>query len=244
VRASAALAAVLLLAAACGGGGGAARATPVPAATSSSEPQIVYAAVGASETVGVGTEDPGSQAWPHVFFRTLPRSAVLYNFGISGATTSVALNQELPQALAVQPNLVTVWLNVDDILAGVAPTTYEDQLGRLVHSLRRGGETRVAVANTPWLDRLPAYNACRANPARCPLGNRALPDPQQVNVAVDAYNAAIARVAQREGAIVVDLHSQGEVVDTHPDWVSADGFHPSAAGAAQVAAAFAAALKS
>jgi lysophospholipase L1-like esterase len=167
----------------------------------------------------------------------------LYNFGISGATTSVALNQELPQALAVQPNLVTVWLNVDDILAGVAPGTYEDQLGRLVHSLRRGGETRVAVANTPWLDRLPAYDACRANPAKCPLGKRALPDPQQVNAVVDAYNAAIARVAQREGAIVVDLHSQGEVVDTHPDWVSGDGFHPSAAGAAQVAAAFATALK-
>jgi lysophospholipase L1-like esterase len=68
-----------------------------------------------------------------------------------------------------------------------------------------------------------------------------VPAPDQLNAAVDAYNAAIARVAQREGAVVVDLHSQGEVPDQHPDWVSADGFHPDAAGYAQIAARFASA---
>lgn len=236
-----------LLAAACGSGGAAAPATPLPATAASAEPQIVYAAVGASETVGIGTEDPRSQAWPQVFFRSLPRSAIFYNFGISGATTAVAAAQELSQAVFVEPNLVTVWLNVDDIAAGVPASDYEAQLGGLVHSLRRGGQARVLVANTPWLDHLPAYFACRANPPpgapRCPLGGRQLPGPDQVNLVVDAYNAAIERVVQREGAILVDLHSQGEVADLHPTWVSSDGFHPSGAGAAQVAAAFAAALK-
>jgi lysophospholipase L1-like esterase len=49
-------------------------------------------------------------------------------------------------------------------------------------------------------------------------------------------------VAGEERAIVVDLHGQGEVPDIHPDWVSQDGFHPSAAGHAAVAMAFRAAL--
>ena len=60
---------------------------------------------------------------------------------------------------------------------------------------------------------------------------------------MSAYNAAIARVAGQEGAVLVDLHAQGEVPDAHPEWVSSDGFHPSTRGYAAVAAAFAAAVK-
>jgi lysophospholipase L1-like esterase len=71
-----------------------------------------------------------------------------------------------------------------------------------------------------------------------------VPPPDQLNAMVDAYNAAIARVVQREGAVLVDLHAAGEVADQHPNWVSADGFHPNAAGYAQIAAQFAAAYRS
>jgi lysophospholipase L1-like esterase len=69
-----------------------------------------------------------------------------------------------------------------------------------------------------------------------------LPPPDQVDGLVQAYNAAIARVAARYGATLVDLYAQGEVVDQHPEYVSGDGFHPSTQGAAAIADAFAAAL--
>ena len=238
-----AAAALLLVAAGCSPGAGVAAhrpaATPAPAAP---PPPIVYAALGASETVGIGAQDPRRQAWPMVFYVTaLPRSAVFYSFGIAGETTEAALTAELPAALAVRPTLATVWLDVDDLVAGVSPADYEARLGEIVHALRRGGAARVLVANTPYLDRLPLYLACRAGRTACPFAGQ-VPAPAQLDAEVDAYDAAIARVAQREGAVLVDLHSAGEVPDQHPDWVSPDGFHPSAAGYAAIASMFAAAL--
>ena len=209
-------------------------------------PPVIYAAIGASETVGAGATDPLRDAWPQVFYRTaLPESSVFYNFGIPAATVADALSRELPEALATQPTLSTVWLNVNDLLAGVSPAAYEQGLDELVRALRRGGQAKVLVANTPYLDRLPAYLECRSGtPApgvSCPPG--VLPPPSELDADVDAYNAAIERVVRREGAVLVDLHAQGEVADLHPDWVSSDGFHPSAAGYAAIAAQFGSVLK-
>ncbi|TMD86438.1 MAG: SGNH/GDSL hydrolase family protein, partial [Chloroflexi bacterium] len=82
---------------------------------------VVYAAIGASETYGIGATDRYRQAWPQVFFNdVLPRSAVLYNFGIPGATTAQALQDEVPAAIAAHPTVVTVWLNVNDLIRGVS----------------------------------------------------------------------------------------------------------------------------
>jgi lysophospholipase L1-like esterase len=248
MRRTAAASLALLVLAACsngspGGSPAAAAATARPAPTPT--PQVVYAAVGASETVGIGTTDPRRQAWPAVLYVTaLPSTAIFYNLGIPGETTQAALTDELPEALAVQPTLATVWLNVNDVIAGVAPADYEARLGQLVHALRRGGATRVLVANTPYLDRLPAYLSCRAGtgPNCAQLGH--LPTPEELNATVDAYNAATARVTAREGATLVDLHAGGEVPDLHPTWVGVDGFHPSAEGYANIADQFAAAIRS
>ncbi|MHB8686645.1 MAG: ATP-binding cassette domain-containing protein [Candidatus Dormibacteraceae bacterium] len=64
-----------------------------------------------------------------------------------------------------------------------------------------------------------------------------------LNSIVDEHNSSTAQVAEREGAILVDLHAQREVPDMHPDWVSGAGFHPSTAGCAAIAGVFAATLK-
>lgn len=208
---------------------------------------IVYAAVGASESVGIGATEPTRDSWPQVLFRTaLPESTVFYNFGIPGATVAQALSDELPEALSVQPTLVTVWLNVNDIIGGVSAQQYQDELDQLVRALRRGGAARVLVANTPYLDRLPAYLDCRAgNPPAgiaCPPALATTP-AADLSTIVSAYNSDVAQVAAREGAMLVDLHSEGEVPDMHPDWVSSDGFHPSTAGYAAIASVFASTLK-
>ena len=238
----------LPLLAACAAGGVAARQDPATLPGTGDGPAVVDAAVGASETVGAGTDDALRDAWPQILYTTaLRRGAVFYNFGIPGATVAQALDEEVPAALAVRPDLVTVWLNVNDLIQGVPPALYEEQLGRLIHALRRGGAARVLVANTPWLDRLPAYLACLpdATPtgADCLLAGAAVPPPQQLDALVDAYNAAIDRVVAREGAVLVDLHSFGEVPALHPEDVSGDGFHPSDTGHRAIAAAFAAALR-
>jgi len=235
------LAVVVVLAGACAPGSGQPPAARPGAATFSG----VYAALGASETAGIGTQDPPREAFPERLFQLLGPGTVLYNFGIARETTQAALKDELTPALAVHPALATVWFNVDDLIAGVSVDDYAARLDQLVGALRRSG-ARVLLANTPQLEHLPAYAACRPNPppgsVQCPLGSVVLPPPDEVVADEQAYNAAIATVAAREGATLVDLYAAGDVPDQHPGYVGRDGFHPSAEGASAIATSFAAAL--
>ena len=227
--------------------------TAGPVGTDDRGPAITYVAVGASESVGFGTDDPIRQAWPAVLYRTLPRRAAYVNLGIPGATVDEALTTEVPQALALHPTLVTVWLNVNDITSLVPAATYEQQLGELVHQLRNGGATRVLVANTPPVDHLPAYLACQPDaPSGLPpcvlggLGQLLVPGPDTINATVDAYNQAVVRVVAEEAAVLVDLHALGlhaRAQGKEAELVGTDGFHPSVAGHQAVADAFAAALR-
>jgi lysophospholipase L1-like esterase len=255
MRAPAALLAALALVAgvACSEGGngpagGASQTVPPPAQDTGPPP--VYVAVGASETAGIGAEQPLRDAWPRVLYRkAMTPETVFVNLGIPGATVAHVLARSAPQAVELRPTVVSVWLNVNDILAGVGPAEYERDLETLVRMLRRGGTTRVLVANTPPLDRLPAYLACRPDPP--PAGPECrrdleLPPPVVVNALVDAYNAAIAGVAERQGALLVDLHAVGMAArdaGIEQALVSNDGFHPNSGGHAAVATAFAEVLR-
>ena len=65
-----------------------------------------------------------------------------------------------------------------------------------------------------------------------------MPTPQAVAAAVAGYNAAISNVAKQEGATLVDLHLNDSQITQHPEWISADGFHPSRQGYAVIAKQF------
>ena len=228
------------------------RGSEVPVAgpgSASAQAPGLYVAVGASETVGEGTDNPLREAWPQVLFRTaLAPSVAFVNLGVSGATVADALAIEVPRAERLDPTLVTVWLNVNDLIGGVPASAYQRSLAVVVHRLRATGAT-VLVANTPPLDHLPVYLAC-LDPAqrgdRCPPSvPDPLPPPTTVDADVDAYNAATAQVAAAEGAVLVDLHAAGlaaRAQGREAGLFSGDGFHPNAAGAQAVAEAFAAAL--
>lgn len=201
-----------------------------PTGAEASRP-LVYVAVGASESVGAGADDPGTQAWTAVFHRTaLPPGSTFVNLGVSGSTTAQALAEQVPPALQRAPDIVTVWLNVNDIIDRVPAERYEEQLGELVRRLRRDGESEVLVANTPEIDQLPVVT--RLGPLVTAAADRS----------VDEYNAATARVVKEHDAVLVDLHAASERAEAegrYASLVSADGFHPSTAGHADVASHFA-----
>lgn len=215
---------------------------PPPADTG---PAPLYVSVGASETTGAGSDQPLRDGWPRVLHRSaLAPGAIHVNMGIPGATVAQALAEAVPQTIEARPHLVTVWLNVNDLARGVSAPDYELQLDTLVRQLRRGGQTRVLVANTPPLDHLPAYQAGRF------LAE--LPAPAEVQARVAEYNEAIARVAGRQGAVLVDLHAAAMaartagaagIAGTEASLVGRDGFHPSTAGHARIAEVFAEALR-
>ena len=198
----------------------------------------LYVAVGASDAVGVGARWPRREAWPRLLHRhAFGRQTRFVNLGVSGATVASALAEQLPRAEALATDVVTVWLVVNDIAAGVAVDTYETQLDELVRRLRRGGTTRVLVGNCPYLDRLPIYLTWRAAGV--------LPEAEEANRIVDRYNAAIDRVVARHQATLVDLRAAGLAArrsGTEPTLIARDGFHPSTVGHRALAAAFTSAL--
>jgi acyl-CoA thioesterase-1 len=246
---------LLLTVAGCGGGDDPA-AAPSPSA-SAGAPSVsswvsspaaaaprVYVAVGASETAGVGADHPRTQAWPRVLHdRALPGTR-LVNLGVPGATVQDGLDEQLPRALAADPDVVTVWLAVNDVLTLDPVADYEATLRSLVHALRRDGRTEVLVGNVPPLDRLPAYRTClpgsQVAGVSCVLP--LVPTPRQVRALVAEYNAAIARVVAAEGAVAVDL--SGDPGRPLSVVTADDGFHPSTRGHRVIAAAFARALRS
>lgn len=191
---------------------------------------IVYVAVGASDSVGVGAADPAREAWPVVFVeRALPANTTFTNVAVSGSTTAQALTEQVPKAVAAAPDLVTVWLNVNDLRAFVDARTYGEQLREVVTALRRGGETTVLVANTPELDQLPVLAALPVPPAL-------------IEQRVDEYNQVIAQVVEDTGAVLVDLHAESEELEDAgriSDVTSSDGFHPNTEGYRIVARTFA-----
>jgi len=208
-------------------------------------PSPLYVAVGASETVGVGVPDPYRQAWPAVFFRdALPASARFVDLGVPGITVSDALVQEVPAAVSLRPEVVTVWLNVNDLIAGVSPTAYGQELTELLEELRGGGRTQVLVANTPPVQAFPAYRQClpfMPSAGGCDTGRRA-PAPAQVAAIVAAYNAATDAAARASGSHVVDLYAAAERwvrAGTFASLIGPDNFHPNAGGYRLVAALFA-----
>jgi lysophospholipase L1-like esterase len=194
---------------------------------------LVYVALGASDAVGTGTSDPAHDNWPTVLSGELGRPARLVNLGVSGETAAQATTGELPAALAARPDIVTVWLAVDDLADGVSLDDYTNQLHALLAGLHDGSHARVFVGNVPDVTLLPAFRSFAGKSV----------DLRAVRATVQSWNAAIARVARGEGAMVVDIYSAWQQLAQHPEYVSADGFHPSTAGAQALAQLFAAAIK-
>ena len=212
--------------------------------------RTVYVAVGASDALGFGTNDPIRQAWPQVFFTTaLPPGATFVNLAVAGSTVRDALQQQVPYVGDLRPTVITVFLGVNDLRAGVTPVEYGARLRALLSDLRADGAPTVLVANVPPLDRLPAYLACRPNPPPggppCSTAG-ALPPPDELNARVAAYDRAVADAAAATGAALVDLYLLGLTAradGTEASTVSSDGFHPNARGHALIARAFAGAYR-
>jgi acyl-CoA thioesterase I len=235
-----------LVAGACSSSPDEAERTPPDERTERSEEgdRPVYAAVGASETLGWGARNFTQQSWPRVLLEeTLPEFE-LVNLGLPGATVEDALARELPRLLDVGPQIVTVWLNANDILQGVTPREYAADLDRLLRAIASADPRQILIANTPPLNRLPAYRACLPDPPEdgpfCFLGS-SLPAPKEMRSLVRRYNRIIEREASQRGATLVDLHSsalEARRNGNDAELVSDDGLHPSTEGHRAIAESF------
>ena len=180
---------------------------------------LTYVALGASDSVGVGASVPERESWVAVLHARLPEGSRLVNLGVSGRLLRQALDQQLPVAVDADPDLVTVWLAVNDLNARVPLDRYAADLDTLLRTLRERTDATILVGNVPDMSTLPAAARMNLEP-------------------IPRWNAVIAEIVTRNGAQLVDLRDAWREVAEHPEYVSSDGFHPSTAGYARLADRF------
>src|SRR5579859_4813434 len=91
-----------------------------------------YVAIGASDAVGVGATNPEADGWVPRFAAHLGPNVRTVNLGVSGSTLAQALDEQVGPAIDSQPDVVTVWLAVNDLNARVPLTDYAADLDTLL----------------------------------------------------------------------------------------------------------------
>ena len=184
------------------------------------EPQpLVYAAIGASDVVGVGATDPSAESWVNALHGMMPPDTRFVRLGRGGITLREANMVEMPGAVAAQPDIVTLWNCVNDALRGVPLADYVKDLRTALDMLTKGTDATVVVLNVPDISSLMPGNM----------------DRQQVTMirgGIQQWNKAIAETAAEYGdrVRVVDLFAVRDEIAEHPEYISPDNFHPSTTG--------------
>lgn len=190
--------------------------------------RLTYVAIGASDAFGVGTDDPATESWPSVLTNDLGPGVHLINLGIPGETVGAALQNELPVAIGTKPNVITIWLAVNDIADGVPLDTYRTQLTVMLATLKQGTHARVFVANVPDLTVLPYFSNY---------------DPVALAARVEQWNEVITSVTSAEDGVLVNLAGYSAQLAQHPEYLASDGLHPSVLGAEALATVFATSIR-
>jgi lysophospholipase L1-like esterase len=186
-----------------------------------------YVALGDSTTEGLMDLHPhgaGYRGWADRLAEILAahNPEVLYaNLAIRGRKLPQIRAEQLDAALALEPDLASVLGGVNDILRKeVDLDARADDLEAIVSGLRASGAT-VLMVNYPDLGASISLGAERFRPR------------------LEGFNDTIREIASRQGAVLVDLQSDGIV---HPALWSPDRLHASAIGHERIAAVAAAAL--
>jgi acyl-CoA thioesterase I len=148
---------------------------------------------------------------------------------VSGSLAAQAAREQLPTAATDAPDLVTIWLAVNDLNASVPDKDYSVALRTIVDGLVKGTSARIFMGNVPDLRAVPAYAGV---------------DPSLLIGRVLAYNEVIRVIAAQNAdrVVVVDLFTGSAELMTQVT-VASDGFHPSDAGYALIAQRFADAMR-
>lgn len=188
-----------------------------------------YAALGDSFTAGHGSEEEG-RPWPDRVagrLRAVNPDLTYRNLAVDGATSAEVLGQ-VPAAIAMEPDLVTLICGPNDVLRTTRPDIagYEERLSRMLEQLR-AAVPEAAILTTTAPEGWQFMDLHRRTKAR-------------VAKALAEINAATPRVAERHGVLCLEMAGHPALLD--PASYAADGLHPSNLGNRVVARELGAAL--
>jgi lysophospholipase L1-like esterase len=191
-----------------------------------------FAALGDSLTAGRGDPGPDGRriGWAHRLAALLSeRTAVrcdLTNLAADGAGVAVVLSQQLPRATALQPDLVSVTVGMNDVrLPEFDPAAFAADLDRLLAGLAGTGATVLTCTLPDWpaVAELPAEYAEYVG-----IASRRLRQASDI----------IRETAARHRALCLDMWAMPELI-ADPALFTADRLHPNSSGHRSLAAAFA-----
>jgi acyl-CoA thioesterase I len=176
--------------------------------------QVRYVPLGDSFTIGTSVAE--AERWPNQLVAVEPRLQLVANLGVNGFTSADVIEVELPQLAALQADVVTLLIGVNDVVQGVPESTYRRNVGEILDRLVDAvGAGHVLVVTTP------DYTV---TPAGADYG-----DPATQSAAIRRNNAINTELATARGIAVVDIYDISVRAASDRSLVAADGLHPSGA---------------
>lgn len=196
---------------------GTAAATGTSTSTSTAAPgkkalgDIRYLSLGDSLTQGVGAPDPDSGSFPFFLsknWRAAGCNVELKNPAIAGYTAADIIREELKEIDAFKPNLITLLVGSNDIVANVPPETYRKNVKTILAAAKKSGARVVVFPQNEWFlsPRGPDFGTDLAS-------KRA------------AFDAIMIEEAKAAGAEFIDLRPLHKTQSAKKFW-SDDDIHP------------------
>jgi len=178
---------------------------------------IVYVALGDSTGVGVGARD-GRGYVARLFGRLAEKrpGSKLTNLCVSGSTTEDVVRDQLDRGVALNPDLVTVGIGINDIGHGLTLDQFSKNFEQILSTLKAKTHATIVVTNVPDISSAPR-----------------IPDPWrgEYQRQIEQFCKRSVEIANRHGVTVFDIYTiTKKELPSHPEYFSPDGFHPSDQG--------------
>lgn len=177
---------------------------------------IVYVALGDSTGSGVGARNGGYVA--RLFKRLVERrpGSKLTNLCVSGSTTEDVLRGQLERGVAMNPDLVTLGIGINDIGHGLTLEQFARNYDLILSTLKEKTRAEIVVTNLPDISSAP----------RIPGAMR-----REYQQQIIQFSKKLEEIAARHGVTVFDVYTiTTKELPSHPEYFSSDGFHPSDEG--------------
>ncbi len=172
---------------------------------------IKYIALGDSLTEGVGVSNY-KNSYPYLIAQKLSskNNVTLINLAHVGDTSSDVLANQLPKALSLKPDLITLLIGVNDIHNLKSLTQFKENLIQIVSPLKKGG-AKIYLLSIPYLgsDKIVYF-----------------PYNFILDFRTKQFNNVIKIVSTEYGVKYIDLYS----LSKSANFYSSDQFHPSDKG--------------
>ncbi len=177
-------------------------------------PELKYVALGDSLTAGVGVTN-FQETYPYLFAEALPNSVTLINLANPGVTSKEVLQNQVNQALAEKPDLITILIGTNDIHNLVSPERFGENYSQIIGQLNNTG-AKIVLINIPY------------------LGAPSLvyfPYNYLLNFRINQFNQVIEQLAATNHLGFIDLYSKTYSQFSSSDqFYTKDLFHPNQKG--------------